>query len=154
VELLVNNEQSQFDVEPFLPLIERAFKEVLALEGRDPGVELSLTFVNDEQIRELNRDYRGKDSATDVLSFPQDDGDGFVSVPGMPVMLGDIVISLPRAQEQAASFGHSLEREVVYLAVHGMLHLLGYDHEDEEGRSQMRQREEAVMNVLGLRREK
>ncbi|KLU40973.1 MAG: hypothetical protein AA931_01055 [Peptococcaceae bacterium 1109] len=133
-------------------MITRAFLEVLAREGADPDVEVSLTFVDDEQIRVLNREYRAKDTATDVLSFPQDDEDGFMSIPGMPQVLGDIVISLPRAEEQAETFGHSLEREVVYLAVHGLLHLLGFDHEDEEGRAEMRAREEAVMEAIGLRR--
>lgn len=152
VDLLLNNEQSHYDIEPFRDLITRAFLEVLAREGADPDVEVSLTFVDDEQIRVLNREYRAKDTATDVLSFPQDDEDGFRSIPGMPQVLGDIVISLPRAEEQAETFGHSLEREVVYLAVHGLLHLLGFDHEDEEGRAEMRAREEAVMEAIGLRR--
>jgi probable rRNA maturation factor len=152
VDLLLNNEQSHYDIEPFRDLITRAFLEVLAREGADPDVEVSLTFVDDEQIRVLNREYRAKDTATDVLSFPQDDEDGFMSIPGMPQVLGDIVISLPRAEEQAETFGHSLEREVVYLAVHGLLHLLGFDHEDEEGRAEMRAREEAVMEAIGLRR--
>ena len=140
-------------MEQFQELISRAFAEVLAMEGIDPDVEVGLTFVDDEYIRELNRDYRGKDRATDVLSFPQDDSDGFMDVPGMTRILGDIVISLPRASEQADDYGHSFEREVVYLAVHGMLHLLGSDHEDEEGRSEMRRREETVMSALGLRRD-
>lgn len=153
VDLLLNNEQSQYDVESFRQLIFRAFQELLAAEGIDLNVEVSLTFVDDEQIRALNHQYRGKDAATDVLSFPQDDEDGFVSIPGMARVLGDIVISLPRAKEQAETYGHSLEREVVYLAVHGMLHLLGYDHEDEVARAAMRQREEAVMSALGLRRD-
>ncbi|MGI6148243.1 MAG: rRNA maturation RNase YbeY [Firmicutes bacterium] len=153
VDLLLNNEQSEYDAEQFRDFIVQAFVELLAAEGVDPDVEVSLTFVDDEQIRELNRSYRGKDAATDVLSFPQDDSDGFTSIPGMPRVLGDIVISLPRAQEQAETFGHSLAREVVYLAVHGLLHLLGYDHETEEERIQMRAREEAVLNALGLRRE-
>jgi probable rRNA maturation factor len=152
VDLLLNTEQSHYDIEPFRDLITRAFLEVLAREGADPDVEVSLTFVDDEQIRVLNREYRAKDTATDVLSFPQDDEDGFMSIPGMPQVLGDIVISLPRAEEQAETFGHSLEREVVYLAVHGLLHLLGFDHEDEEGRAEMRAREEAVMEAIGLRR--
>ncbi|MGI6641316.1 MAG: rRNA maturation RNase YbeY [Limnochordia bacterium] len=152
MDLLLNNEQSHYDIEPFRDLITRAFLEVLAREGADPDVEVSLTFVDDEQIRVLNREYRAKDTATDVLSFPQDDEDGFMSIPGMPQVLGDIVISLPRAEEQAETFGHSLEREVVYLAVHGLLHLLGFDHEDEEGRAEMRAREEAVMEAIGLRR--
>ncbi|NLM40318.1 MAG: rRNA maturation RNase YbeY [Firmicutes bacterium] len=153
MEILLNNEQSQYDVDSLHPLIMKAFTEVLKREGLSTEVEVGLTFVDDEYIRELNRDYRGKDMPTDVLSFPQDDDDGFVSVPGMPRLLGDIVISVPRAVEQADTFGHSVEREVVYLAVHGMLHLLGYDHEDEEGRSEMRRREEAVMEALGLRRD-
>ena len=101
VDLLLNNEQSHYDIEPFRDLITRAFLEVLAREGADPDVEVSLTFVDDEQIRVLNREYRAKDTATDVLSFPQDDEDGFMSIPGMPQVLGDIVISLPRAEEQA-----------------------------------------------------
>lgn len=153
MEILLNNEQTEYDVDSLHPLITQAFTEVLKRESLSTEVEVGLTFVDDEYIRELNRDYRGKDTPTDVLSFPQDDDDGFVSVPGMPRLLGDIIISMPRAVEQAETYGHSVEREVVYLAVHGMLHLLGYDHEDEEGRSEMRRREEAVMEVLGLRRD-
>lgn len=153
MEILLNNEQTEYDVDSLHPLIMQAFTEVLKRESLSTEVEVGLTFVDDEYIRELNRDYRGKDTPTDVLSFPQDDDDGFVSVPGMPRLLGDIIISMPRAVEQAETYGHSVEREVVYLAVHGMLHLLGYDHEDEEGRSEMRRREEAVMEALGLRRD-
>jgi len=125
----------------------------LTLEDVCEETEIGLTFVDNVTIQKLNRQYRGNDVPTDVLSFPQDDDDGFIVPEGLPRVLGDIVISLPRAAEQAAEYGHSLEREVVYLSVHGLLHLLGYDHENSEEKNQMRQREEEVMTRIGLGRE-
>ena len=110
--------------------------------------------MDNEQIRELNRDYRNKDAATDVLSFPLgEDGVYDKNEETGALLLGDIVISVERAKEQAEQYGHSLERELGWLTVHSMLHLLGYDHEtgEEEARD-MRAREEAVLTSLGLTR--
>jgi probable rRNA maturation factor len=109
--------------------------------------------VDDDTIRALNRAYRGKDRPTDVLSFPLDDGSGeFVLPPGAPRHLGAIVVSLPRALEQAREYGHSPAREFGYLVTHGLLHLLGYDHEAPEEQRAMRAREEAALLAVGLAR--
>ena len=108
--------------------------------------EVSVSFVSNEEIRELNRDYRNVDSETDVLSFPMDDDDEFDGV----IILGDIVLSTQRIIEQANEFGHSLEREMIYLTVHSMLHLLGYDHMTTSEKEEMRQREKEIMKELQL----
>lgn len=153
MEILINNDQTQYSINGFEVQIESAFQILLTLEDIREQVEVGVTFVDDVAIQSLNREYRGKDVPTDVLSFPQDDDDGFFVPEGVPRILGDIVISLPRAAEQAEDYGHSMEREVVYLAVHGLLHLLGYDHEDSQDQSIMRQREEEVMARIGLGRD-
>src|SRR5690606_21198778 len=111
----------------------------------------------DEEIRVLNRDYRGKDAPTDVLSFPLWEPEEVADIrahperyPERPLLVGDVVISVETAARQAEEYGHGLERELAYLCVHGMLHLLGYDHEDEAARAAMRAREEAILTELGL----
>jgi probable rRNA maturation factor len=133
-------------------LIRRAIKTTLAHENFKRDAEISLTFVDNEGIRELNRTYRDKDSATDVLSFPLYDfhagetplGDGCVE-------LGDIVLSLERAKEQAAELGNSYEREAAFLCVHSVLHLLGYDHErSAEDEEIMCSRQREIMKKLKL----
>ena len=110
---------------------------------------LSVVLTTDENIHEYNREYRSVDRPTDVLSFPADEGDDLLAPPDG--FLGDIMISIPRAREQAKALGHSTEREILFLTVHGVLHLLGYDHVNgglEQVR--MREREEAVLAKLGL----
>lgn len=136
-----------------------------ALEGLWEGDDLSaeLLLVSEEEIRQLNARERGVDSVTDVLSFPSMDG-----IKGQPVLaeehgeeldedgnvfLGSIVICEKRAREQAQEYGHSFERELWYLAVHGILHCLGYDHMTEEEKREMREKEESVMQKLDLRRD-
>ena len=113
-----------------------------------------MTFVDNNRIHELNREYRGKDSATDVLSFPLgENGEYDIDEDNGCKLLGDIVISMERAMEQAELYGHSLQREVAYLTVHSMLHLLGYDHEAGGLEAvRMREKEEAVLIQLGLPR--
>lgn len=135
-----------------------------ALEGLWEGDDLSaeLLLVSEEEIRQLNTRERGVDSVTDVLSFPSMDG-----IKGQPILaeehgeeldedgnvfLGSIVICEKRAREQAQEYGHSFERELWYLAVHGILHCLGYDHMTEEEKREMREKEESVMQKLDLRR--
>ncbi|MBP2649682.1 MAG: metalloprotease ybeY [Firmicutes bacterium] len=125
--------------------------EVLAI---DEHTEVSVVFVDDEYIRELNRDYRGKDMATDVLSFALDEGDEPAVLDGPEEsLLGDIIISIETAERQAEEYGHSLDRELAYLTVHGMLHLVGYDHEDEQDKVKMRQQEENILMKLGISRD-
>jgi probable rRNA maturation factor len=134
--------------------LEQLVRSIVERELGPGDYTLALHIVDDDEIRALNAEHRGKDTHTDVLSFPLHDPNGmrFVLPPGSPANLGDIVISLPRAQEQAREFGHSAEREFGYLVAHGVLHLLGYDHEEEADRRRMRQQEEAALAPLGLTR--
>ena len=126
---------------------------VLQNEGLDPAFcEISVTFVDDETIREINRENRGVDSVTDVLSFPQFDDLAEIDQK-RPYLLGDVVLCTAQAQRQAEEFGHSVDRELVYLFVHSMCHLVGYDHMTEEEKAEMRAAEEAVMAGLDLKRE-
>ncbi len=118
----------------------------LANAGRDPA-EVGITLADDTYLQELNRNYRGIDAPTDVLSFALDEaGEG---EPGYeqagPELLGDVIISVERAAAQAEEYGHSLRREMAYLAVHGLLHLLGYDHDGPEQGAQMRRTEEEIL---------
>ena len=141
------------EMKDLLPLLERAAEETVSREGLSPEPgEVSLSFVSEEEIRELNRTYRDNDSVTDVLSFPQYEDLSEIGE-GMPFLLGDVVICGQRAKEQAEDFGHGVDREVVYLFVHSLLHLLGYDHMEEEERKVMRDREETVMECLDLGRD-
>lgn len=135
-------------------LIRKTILETLDYEGMENDVEVSVTFVDDEGIRELNNKFRGMDKPTDVLSFPLLDYEGESEEPFFDELchnLGDIVISLERAMAQANEFGHSFEREVAFLTAHSMLHLLGYDHElSEEDDADMRKRQNDIMDRLGL----
>jgi len=121
-------------------------------EGLDPEkLSLSVSFACKDEIRRLNREYRGKDAVTDVLSFPQFDGFEELNDWG-EISLGDVVLCEDKAREQAAEFGHSYERELIYLFVHSVFHLLGYDHMDAEEKSEMREAEEEIMTALGIER--
>ena len=135
-------------------LVRRACKATLIFEHFPYPAEISVTFTDDGKIRELNREHRGLDRSTDVLSFPLcEKGEYEPSPENGCVALGDIVISMEHAQAQAEEYGHSFEREVAYLTVHSMLHLLGYDHENgglEQVR--MREKEEGILKQLGLPR--
>ncbi len=113
----------------------------LQQEDQETG-ELSITLVADEEIRRLNHRYRKRDEVTDVLSFPLDQE-----------LLGEIIIAAGRARKQSRDYGHSLKREIGYLTVHGILHLLGYNHKKETGRETMRKREEKILNEFGIGRE-
>lgn len=153
IRVIISNRQKQVKIPTGLRmLIRRCCHAVLQLEGFTDSAEISVSFVDNEQIREMNRQYRDKDSATDVLSFPMgENGEYDVNHETGAKILGDIVLSMPRAVEQAQAYGHSLEREVGYLTAHSMLHLLGYDHENGGlERVRMREKEERVMQELGL----
>ncbi|EMR05905.1 putative rRNA maturation factor [Bhargavaea cecembensis DSE10] len=119
--------------------------------------EVSVTFMDDESIRTINRDYRDKDRATDVISFALEEtveGEIRVSSPeGMPRLLGDILISTETADRQAGEYGHSREREIGFLALHGFLHLLGYDHMNEEDERRMFGRQDEILETFGLGRD-
>ena len=135
-------------------LIRRCCNAVLVNENFEGSVEISVRFVDDEEIHNLNLSYRNKDASTDVLSFPMgENGEYDVNLDTGAKILGDIVISLEHAVKQADMYGHSLQREIGFLTVHSMLHLLGYDHEAggiEQVR--MREKEEAILTQLGLKR--
>jgi probable rRNA maturation factor len=139
--------------------IERALAAALRAEGRGMGHSVDVRLTDDGTIHALNRTYRGVDAPTDVLSFPLQLAPAsglaptpFRGPPGALVHLGDVIISWPRAVAQAAEYGHSVEREAAYLAVHGLLHLLGHDHEEPGAAAEMRGREEAILGALGLTR--
>ncbi len=119
-----------------------------------PNAEVSITLTNNQYIHKLNLEYRKIDRPTDVLSFALNESEE-PDVEGGPDMnvLGDIIISVERAEEQAAEYGHSLKREMAFLTVHGMLHLLGYDHMEEEERKEMEEEQRYVMDKLGIPRE-
>ena len=139
--------------EPLAALLTQAIKETIRLSGGPEEAEVSLMLVDDKRIHSLNQEYRGVDRPTDVLSFAlQEDMEEEPDAVFEDDMLGDIVISAERAREQAEEYGHSFEREIVYLAVHGTLHLLGYDHEEEKDKQEMRSKEEEVMAILKLER--
>nr|WP_071934010.1 rRNA maturation RNase YbeY [Thermosinus carboxydivorans] len=142
----------------FTPQMEQTVIAVLnkaaEVYGLSEQTEVSIVLVDDEYIFELNRQYRDKDVPTDVLSFALNEGDepAIINDPAA-MLLGDIVISLETAARQAEEFGHGLERELAYLTLHGMLHLLGYDHETEEERVKMRNEEEYILSQLGITRD-
>lgn len=143
MHLLIENktdEEIKFDID-----LEKTVAEVLKTEGLEDNYEVSITFVDREEIHKLNKEFRGVDRPTDVLSFPLDDE---ILIPNEDIMLGDIVICLDVAKDQAIEFGHSLRREVMYLTCHSTLHLLGYDHMEEDEKREMRTREKEVMKNL------
>ena len=127
---------------------------MLVLENFEGSAEVSVTFVDDEEIRRLNKQYRNIDRSTDVLSFPLGENGVYdINMDTGAKLLGDIVISVPHAIDQAERYGHSLQREIGFLTVHSMLHLLGYDHEGGGIESvRMREKEETVLTKLGLKR--
>lgn len=128
--------------------------------GLELQTEVSVVLADDEYIRQLNCQYRGKDMPTDVLSFAMNEQGADDSEPDitdapndLEILLGDIIISLETTARQAEEFGHSLDRELAYLTIHGMLHLLGYDHEEQQDKLAMRKEEEHVLSLLGITRE-
>ena len=153
MEIVFDDRQDFYKLDQSLmEKIEKVILGVLKYEGYDDDYEVSLSFVSNEEIKNINRDYRNIDKVTDVLSFPLYDGEE-VDINFGTISLGDIVISIERASEQVKEYGHSLEREVCFLVCHSMFHLLGYDHmEDEEARD-MRIREEEVLTRLGITRD-
>ena len=157
MELIIERtiEDTSFD-----EVIELAIKASLAEEDMDENCEISVTLCTNEEIAELNKEYMGRDGATDVLSFPQlafDEDkcifEDSMTYNGDNLLLGDIVISLERAAEQAKEYGHSERREVGFLTVHSMLHLLGYDHMEDADREEMQAKEKKILAAMNLPRE-
>lgn len=135
--------------------IEKLLNFAAAKLAIEEGSEVSVTFVTNERIREINREYRNKDAVTDVISFALEElGEGEVELVGtdMPRILGDIIISIARAEEQAEEYGHSFMREFGFLAVHGFLHLLGYDHMTEDDEREMFTLQKEILDEYGLKR--
>ncbi|KNF09345.1 endoribonuclease YbeY [Gottschalkia purinilytica] len=157
MEILINNEQDKVNMpENMIDILKDVVCECLTLENKDTNYEVSITFVDNDRIRELNRDYRNIDKPTDVLSFPMYDD---ISEEEMfdvcdeinsELLLGDIVISLETALVQSEEFGHSLDREIAYLTAHSMFHLLGYDHMEETEKLKMREKEKEIMKRLKI----
>ncbi len=151
------NDQNKIELTTSLRnTVKKAIYAALDYQEIDFPVEISLSFVDNERIHELNREYRGKDAPTDVLSFPMfEDGEiEYDDESDEPCAIGDIVISLEKAVEQAEEYGHSLEREAAFLAVHSVLHLLGFDHEvSEEDDEYMKESAEEILSSIGLRRD-
>lgn len=138
--LISNNEMEQFTPE-MEDMVYQVVGHIVEVEGIEAD-EVSILITNNAEVQGLNAEYRDIDAPTDVLSFPMDDE-----------YLGDIVISMDKVLEQAEEYGHSPQRELAFLTVHGMLHLLGYDHMEEEDQVRMRAREEEILNELGILRE-
>ncbi|MGE4588731.1 MAG: rRNA maturation RNase YbeY [Acidaminococcaceae bacterium] len=152
----LENDQDIVEIpEKLEQLLSDGLNAVAKLHGLGENEEVDITIVTDEEIHALNRDYRNVDRATDVLSFALDEDGGEPELVGGPEvhLLGDIIISAETATRQADEFGHGLEREIVYLAVHGLLHLLGYDHMQEDDKVVMRAKEEEALREIMLSEE-
>lgn len=141
-----------------MELVEKLLQHAATVEAIEDGTEVSITFVTNEAIHEINREYRDKDQPTDVISFALEEmGEDEVQIIGgedMPRVLGDIIISTDRTREQAAEYGHTFERELGFLAVHGFLHLLGYDHMNEEDEKEMFGKQDEILESYGLGRDR
>lgn len=146
MELFIDSRAEGYHpTEELVGLIERAAKVCLDVEGLKYDYEISLSFVGEDEIQELNNDYRNKNEVTDVLSFP------LIEEPSLEGgMLGDIVICYKRAVIQAEEYGNTTDREIIYLVIHSMFHLLGYDHMDEDEKKIMRSKEKIVLMKLGV----
>ena len=158
----MNSQASEFTVEVRIvsqfrrlvnaDLVRRAALAVLAHEGVTGQGELSVVITDDDEVHDLNRRFRGVDAPTDVLAFGEAGEEGrdtaFVTAPDAPIMLGDVVIACPRAQEQAVEAGHPLAAEIQLLVVHGVLHLLGYDHAQPEEKTVMWARQDEILHTL------
>lgn len=156
IEIFLSDEQEKLTPpEDMEQLIEMCTRAALEEEQIDEDAQVSVTLVDNEAIREINNEHRGIDKATDVLSFPLGDEDSFDTDPETgAILLGDIMISLERAKEQAEEYGHSYRREVAFLITHSLFHLLGYDHVDsEEDEKLMFGKQDKVLEKLGITRE-
>ncbi len=155
VKVVISNEQNEIRIPTGVRLlVRRCCTAVLVQERFEDPAEVSVTFVDDDMIHQLNRQYRNIDRATDVLSFPLGENGVYdINNDTGAKLLGDIVISIPHAVDQADRYGHTLQREIGFLTVHSMLHLLGYDHVNGGMESvRMREKEETVLTKLGLKR--
>ena len=155
VKVVISNDQNEIRIPTGVRmLVRRCCTAVLVQEEFEGAAEVSVTFVDDEEIHKLNKQFRNIDRSTDVLSFPLGENGVYdINHDTGAKMLGDIVISIPHAVDQADRYGHTLQREIGFLTVHSMLHLLGYDHVNGGIESvRMREKEETVLTKLGLKR--
>jgi len=163
MSVLIDNRQDTVKVDETIEeLVELAVEKTLQYEECEDEYEVSISFVDNEEMRSLNKEYRGIDNTTDVLSFPmmefyhddlpEDEGGEDVEYIDEELVLGDIVISMDKVKEQAEAYGHSFERELAFLLVHGMLHLLGYDHESEDEERIMFEKQENILMEMNLTR--
>ena len=152
IRVVITNKQKAVKIPTGIRmLVRRCCNAVLKLEKFEGPAEISITFVDNAQIKELNKQYRDKDIETDVLSFPMGENGVYdKDIETGAQILGDVVISMEKARDQAELYGHSFQREVGYLTAHSVLHLLGYDHIDNMERVRMREKEELIMEQLGL----
>lgn len=155
LRVIIDNQQNVMKIPTGVRmLVRRCCKAVLANENFTDNAEISVTFVDDETIHELNKKHRNIDKSTDVLSFPLgENGEYDTNLDTGAKLLGDIIISIEHAYAQAEKYGHTLQREIGFLTVHSLLHLLGYDHENGGLEAvKMREKEEAVLTRVGLKR--
>ena len=152
IKVVITNKQKAVKIPTGIRmLVRRCCNAVLKLENFEGPAEISVTFTDNAGIRELNKQYRDKDIDTDVLSFPMGENGVYdIDMETGAKILGDVVISMEKARDQAERFGHSFQREVGYLTAHSVLHLLGYDHIDNLEKVRMREKEELVLEQLGL----
>ncbi len=155
---IVDNQNKIALTDDYIEYIERGTRLILDMHQIEKEPEITLVFCDDEEIHQLNFQYRHMNKATDVLSFPQYDSLTAIQETirhqnqQLPLLLGDIIISLETAVKQSQEYGHSLTREIIFLYVHGLLHLLGYDHLEDEDLNKMRDKEREIMNLLALAR--
>jgi probable rRNA maturation factor len=147
VRVLIDNRQLKINIDDEIEsAINESIKKCLQVEKKDLNYEVSVSFVDNDEIKQLNKEYRNVDKPTDVLSFPLNDYD----YNSNHHILGDIIISTDKVIEQATEFGHSILREIVYLTVHSMFHLLGYDHMNDDDKNKMREKEKFVLKAIGI----
>lgn len=147
MEIFIDNRQDKYSIDSdIVDSLKKAIEICLLQEKNSTDYEISLSFVDNEEIHELNRTYRNVDRETDVLSFPIDDEFGLGDIN----ILGDIIISTEKAGEQSEDFGHSFLREIVYLTIHSMFHLMGYDHMNDEEKIVMREKEKNVIREMEI----
>jgi len=157
MSVLIDNRQEEIKVDEALEaFVVQVVEKVLAYEQCEEAFEVSISFVNNQEMRKLNKEYRNIDKETDVLSFPlaefieeelntEDEGAEYIEE---EIALGDIVISMEKAVEQSEEYGHSFKRELAFLLVHGMLHLLGYDHDEEASEGEMFDKQEEILKNM------
>ena len=154
---LLTDNRTDFEISgEIMEAVEKVCLETLKYEEFDEDCEISLSFVTNEEIHQINRQFRSVDAPTDVLSFPQltfEEGEEADVNENGEIVLGDIIISVERAKEQAEEYGHGLKREIAFLTVHSMLHLLGYDHMEKDEEEDMFRRQKEILEIAGIPRE-